>query len=61
MIFIHLIDTAYTERYLGLLENNRKAYEDSSLLEFAKKNAAFYAKRSLLLVHGTADGMYLIK
>lgn len=50
-----LYDTAYTERYLGLLDNNRKAYHDSSLLEFAKKNAGFYGKRSMLLVHGTAD------
>ena len=41
---------------MGMLENNRKAYDDSSLLELAKKNAAFYGKRSMLLVHGTGDG-----
>ncbi len=41
---------------MGSLKKNRKAYDESSLLEFAKENAAFYSKRSMLLVHGTADG-----
>jgi len=48
-------DSAYTERYLGSYKQDRKAYDTSSLLEFAKKNKAFYSKRRLLLVHGTGD------
>jgi dipeptidyl-peptidase-4 len=43
-------DTHYTERYLGVLPEDKKAYEDSSLLPLAAK-----LDRPLLLVHGTAD------
>ena len=43
-------DTHYTERYLGLLPESKKAYEDASLLPLAAK-----LERPLLLVHGTAD------
>lgn len=43
-------DTHYTERYLGLLPESKKAYEDASLLPLAPK-----LERPLLLVHGTAD------
>ncbi|MBO0701242.1 MAG: prolyl oligopeptidase family serine peptidase, partial [Zavarzinella sp.] len=43
-------DTHYTERYLGLLPEDKKAYEESSLLPLAPK-----LERPLLLVHGTAD------
>jgi dipeptidyl-peptidase-4 len=43
-------DTHYTERYLGVLPDNKKAYEESSLLPLAPK-----LERPLLLVHGTAD------
>jgi dipeptidyl-peptidase-4 len=43
-------DTHYTERYMGLLPENRKDYDDSSLLPLASK-----LERPLLLVHGTAD------
>ncbi len=43
-------DTHYTERYMGLLPESRKAYDDASLLPLAKN-----LKRPLLLVHGTAD------
>jgi dipeptidyl-peptidase 4 len=43
-------DTHYTERYLGLLPENKKAYEEASLLPLAGK-----LERPLLLVHGTAD------
>jgi dipeptidyl-peptidase-4 len=43
-------DTHYTERYLGLLPEDKKAYEESSLLPLAAK-----LDRPLLLVHGTAD------
>jgi dipeptidyl-peptidase-4 len=43
-------DTHYTERYLGLLPENKKAYHESSLLPLAPM-----LERPLLLVHGTAD------
>src|SRR5262249_54769927 len=43
-------DTHYTERYLGLLPENKKVYDEASLLTLAGK-----LERPLLLVHGTAD------
>jgi dipeptidyl-peptidase-4 len=43
-------DTHYTERYLGLLPESKKAYQDASLLPLAPK-----LERPLLLIHGTAD------
>ena len=43
-------DTHYTERYMGLLPESKKAYDKASLLPLAKD-----LKRPLLLVHGTAD------
>ncbi|WP_171470317.1 S9 family peptidase [Frigoriglobus tundricola] len=43
-------DTHYTERYMGLLPESKKAYDDASLIPLAKD-----LKRPLLLVHGTAD------
>jgi len=43
-------DTFYTERYLGLPDENRDGYERSSLLTWAPK-----LERPLLIVHGTAD------
>lgn len=43
-------DTHYTERYLGLLPESKKAYDEASLLPLAKN-----LSRPLLLVHGTAD------
>jgi dipeptidyl-peptidase-4 len=43
-------DTHYTERYMGLLPESKKAYEKASLLPLAKD-----LRRPLLLVHGTAD------
>ncbi len=47
-------DTCYTERYLGLPDANKEAYDAASLLTYAtpKKDAPI---RPLLLVHGTAD------
>ena len=42
-------DTHYTERYLGLLPESRKAYDEASLIPLAKD-----LTRPLLLVHGTA-------
>lgn len=43
-------DTHYTERYMGVLPENKKAYDESSLLPLAPN-----LERPLLLVHGTAD------
>lgn len=43
-------DTHYTERYMGLLPESQKAYDEASLIPLAKD-----LKRPLLLVHGTAD------
>jgi dipeptidyl-peptidase-4 len=43
-------DTHYTERYMGLLPESRRAYDEGSLLPLAPK-----LSRPLLLVHGTAD------
>lgn len=43
-------DTHYTERYLGLPQDQKQAYDVSSLLTWAPK-----LNRPLLLIHGTAD------
>ncbi len=43
-------DTHYTERYVGLPQEDPAAYERSSVLTFAEK-----LERPLLIVHGTAD------
>ncbi len=43
-------DTHYTERYLGLPQDNPKAYQEASLLTYADK-----LEHPLLLVHGTND------
>ncbi len=43
-------DTHYTERYLGLPQDNARGYRQSNLLTHAEK-----LKRPLLLIHGTAD------
>ncbi len=46
----HDYDTFYTERYLGLPDEDPNAYDQSSLLSYAK-----YLARPLLLIHGTRD------
>lgn len=43
-------DNVYTERFMNLLENNRKGYEASSLMPMAKN-----LKGELLVFFGTAD------
>jgi dipeptidyl-peptidase 4 len=43
-------DSHYTERYMGLLPESQKAYDEANLVNMADK-----LKRPLLLVHGTAD------
>lgn len=50
-----LYDSAYTERFMGLYPENSNNYQKSSLLELAKRNSQFYAKRNMLLIHGTGD------
>ncbi len=45
-----LYDTAYTERYLGLPQENPEAYESTSLLRRAPQ-----LERPLLIIHGLAD------
>jgi dipeptidyl-peptidase-4 len=43
-------DTHYTERYLGMPEQNKSGYDASSVLTYADK-----LQRPLLIIHGTAD------
>ncbi len=43
-------DTHYTERYLGMPQEDEAAYKEASLLTYAAD-----LKRPLLLIHGTAD------
>lgn len=43
-------DTHYTERYMGLPEENADGYESASVLTYAKD-----LRRPLLVIHGTAD------
>jgi dipeptidyl-peptidase-4 len=48
-------DTCYTERYLGLPETNKAAYDAASLLTAAREPIESFPPRPLLIVHGTAD------
>jgi dipeptidyl-peptidase-4 len=49
-------DTAYTERYLGLPADDTDAYDEASLLTYARRPAGPPGQaRPLLIVHGTAD------
>ncbi len=50
-----LYDTAYTERYLGLPQENPAAYEETSLLARAAR-----LERPLLIIHGLADDNVLV-
>ena len=43
-------DTHYTERYMGLPDENRSGYEASSVLTYCKELSV-----PLLIIHGTAD------
>jgi len=43
-------DTHYTERYMGLPEENAEGYEASSVLTYCDR-----LEKPLLIVHGTAD------
>lgn len=46
----HDYDTHYTERYMGLPEDNAEGYDAASVLTYAPQ-----LDRPLLLIHGTAD------
>jgi dipeptidyl-peptidase-4 len=49
-------DTAYTERYMGLPAENARAYDDESLLTWARLRVAAGAQAPrMLIAHGTAD------
>jgi len=43
-------DNIYTERFMNLLENNKKGYDDSSLMKYAKD-----LKGELMIFYGTND------
>jgi dipeptidyl-peptidase 4 len=43
-------DTHYTERYMGLIEENRAGYDAASVLTYCPE-----LNRPLLIIHGTAD------
>lgn len=45
-----LYDSHYTEHYLGLPDENKEGYKESSLITYANK-----LERPLLLIHGTTD------
>ncbi len=46
----HLYDSAYTERYMDLPENNKDGYKNSSALNFVDKLSG-----KLLILHGVSD------
>ncbi|BBB32121.1 dipeptidyl-peptidase 4 [Thermotomaculum hydrothermale] len=46
----HLYDTAYTERYMDLPQNNKEGYEKSSPLNYVEK-----LQGKLLILHGVSD------
>jgi len=46
----HYYDSIYTERYLGLPQQNEKGYEDSSPVKYARQ-----LKGKLMIAHGTGD------
>ncbi len=50
-----LYDTHYTERYLGLPDRDRAAYDRSSLISLTERDVVPAPARSLLLIHGLAD------
>lgn len=47
---LHLYDNIYTEKYMGLPQENEWEYKESSAITFAKN-----LQGNLLLVHGTGD------
>lgn len=47
---LHLYDNIYTERYMGLPQENEEAYKENSAVTHAKN-----LQGNLLLIHGTGD------
>lgn len=45
-------DSAYTERFMGLPENNEVSYFRSDVMHMANN----FKGKKYLLIHGTADG-----
>ena len=45
-----LYDATYQERYMGLLEDNKKGYHNGSPINFAQ-----HLEGNLMIIHGTAD------
>ncbi len=52
----HFYDTIYTERYLGLPEENEKGYKESSAITYAEN-----LKAKLLLIHAFGDDNVLFQ
>jgi dipeptidyl-peptidase-4 len=46
----HLYDAIWTERYMGMLDENAEGYKSASVLTYANN-----LEGNLLIVHGTAD------
>lgn len=47
-----------SERYLGVPHSGYARYRDASLIRHAEDGK--FAKKKLFLIHGTADGKWLI-
>jgi dipeptidyl-peptidase-4 len=47
---VHVYDTIYQERYLGLPQDNEQVYQQCSALSYADR-----LRGDLLIVHGTGD------
>lgn len=52
ILFCHVVDSAYTERFMGSPNANWKNYAKASVLT----RAINMKGKKFLLVHGTADG-----
>jgi dipeptidyl-peptidase-4 len=51
-----LLDSVYTERYMGLPKDHMENYLKSDVLNRANN----FKGKKYLLIHGTADGMFFI-
>jgi dipeptidyl-peptidase-4 len=54
-----LYDTHYTERYLGLPDQDKDSYDRSSVITLAERTVAAQS-RPLLLIHGLADDNVIV-
>jgi dipeptidyl-peptidase-4 len=48
-------DTCYTERYMGMPDARKAAYDEASVVALASKPRSSHRARPMLIVHGTAD------